>query len=255
MDMEFVQFHPTGMVSPPSVRGIPCVTEACVAKAACCATRTAGASCSTTSGLLQDADGGQRGGGLALHAGRDPGFASTSGAVDARPRRPLHHPRGARGPGHPYHGGVYLDISWIKAKLPMPPSTSRRGCRACTTSSRSWPASTSRRSRSGDRTDHALHHGRHPGRCRHSDVDPARLFAAVNVRRGLHGANRLGGNSLSDLLVFGMRAGDYGEVRARARRGRDRRRRNRCRREGGARFVRAGRARESLQGAVRVSRR
>ena len=51
------------------------------------------------------------------------------------------------GRGSP-HGGVFLDIAWIKEQAPeRRRSTSRRSCRACTTSSRSWPTSTSRRSR------------------------------------------------------------------------------------------------------------
>jgi succinate dehydrogenase / fumarate reductase flavoprotein subunit len=42
------------------------------------------------------------------------------------------------------------------------------------------------------------------------------LFAAGEVGGGMHGANRLGGNSLSDLLVFGMRAGEYAAKKAKA---------------------------------------
>ena len=60
----------------------------------------------------------------------------------------------------------------------------------------------------GDRPDVPLHHGRRSG----SRPTPRRrrspgLFAAGEVAGGMHGANRLGGNSLSDLLVFGRRAG------------------------------------------------
>ena len=51
------------------------------------------------------------------------------------------------------------------------------------------------------------------------------LFAAGECAAGLHGANRLGGNSLSDLLVFGKRAGEYAAEFAKAKRGRSDRRR------------------------------
>ena len=63
----------------------------------------------------------------------------------------------------------------------------------------------------GGRADHALHDGRHPRRRGHGRHDhcPASMPRA-RWRPGLHGANRLGGNSLSDLLVFGRRAGERG---------------------------------------------
>ena len=70
------------------------------------------------------------------------------------------------------------------------------------------------------------------------------LFAAGECAAGLHGANRLGGNSLSDLLVFGKRAGEYAAKFAQgARRGDDRRGPGRGGGAGGARAVRARRAR------------
>ena len=87
------------------------------------------------------------------------------------------------------------------------PSRSCSGCRPCTTSSRSWPTWTSPRSRwrSGP-AQHYVMGG--------VEVDPDTqaasvpgLFAAGEVSGGMHGSNRLGGNSLSDLLVFGRRAG------------------------------------------------
>ena len=87
------------------------------------------------------------------------------------------------------------------------PRRSCGGCRPCTTSSRSWPTWTSPRSRwrSGP-AQHYVMGG--------VEVDPDTpassvpgLFAAGEVSGGMHGSNRLGGNSLSDLLVFGRRAG------------------------------------------------
>ncbi len=87
------------------------------------------------------------------------------------------------------------------------PSSSGAGCRRCTTSSRSSRTSTSPRSRwrSGP-TCHYVMGG--------VEVDPdteesivTGLYAAGEVAGGMHGSNRLGGNSLSDLLVFGRRAG------------------------------------------------
>ena len=95
-------------------------------------------------------------------------------------------------------------------------STSGASCRACITSSRSSPTSTSPQEPMEVGPDDALHDGRRARRRRDADVDGA---GAVRRRRsaaaGLHGANRLGGNSLSDLLVFGKRAGEYArEVRA-----------------------------------------
>ena len=88
----------------------------------------------------------------------------------------------SEGRGSP-HGGVFLDISWIKQQAAQRArSTSRRSCRACTTSSSSWPTSTSPRA-DGGRPDDALHHGRHPGGRRHADVHRARAVRRRRVRR------------------------------------------------------------------------
>ena len=95
------------------------------------------------------------------------------------------------------------------------PRPSGASCPRCTSSSRSWPTSTSRPA-DGGRADHPLRDGRHPGRRRDRRNDRPGLFAAGEVAGGMHGANRLGGNSLSDLLVFGARTGAAAADAARA---------------------------------------
>ena len=124
IDMEFVQFHPTGMVWPPSVQGI-LVTEG---------VRGEGGVLRNSEGpplhvrrhpgQLPQPDRRQRGRGLALHPGRQE-RAPSARAAHPRPRRPLHHARGQGGRGSP-HGGVFLDISWIKEKLPNAPEHIRK---------------------------------------------------------------------------------------------------------------------------------
>ena len=108
------------------------------------------------------------------------------------------------------HGGVYLDIAWIKEKMSeLRRSTSNGSCRACITSSNSSPISTLRRSRwrSGP-TTHYIMGGVHVDPDTQMSRVPG-LFAAGECAAGINGANRLGGNSLSDLLVFGKRAGEF----------------------------------------------
>jgi succinate dehydrogenase / fumarate reductase flavoprotein subunit len=112
------------------------------------------------------------------------------------------------GRGSP-HGGVYLDISWIKQKLPN----------AAEHIKRKLPSMHHQFKQLADiditeepmevgPTTHYIMGGIH--------VDPdtqmsrvAGLFAAGECAAGINGANRLGGNSLSDLLVFGKRAGEF----------------------------------------------
>ena len=119
------------------------------------------------------------------------------------------------GRGSP-HGGVFLDIATRRIGRVHPPAPAVdvppvQG------------AGRRRHHRRGDggRTDLPLHHGRRPGRRRRPQATTVPgLFAAGEVAGGMHGANRLGGNSLSDLLVFGRRAGmgaaDYAEGRGAA---------------------------------------
>jgi succinate dehydrogenase / fumarate reductase flavoprotein subunit len=205
IDMEFVQFHPTGMVWPPSVRGI-LVTE------------------------------GVRGeGGILLNKDKrrfmfddipelyrnqtadneEEGWRYTQGDKEARrPPELLTRDHVARcivreikeGRGTP-HDGVFLDISWIRQRLPKAaehikkklPSMYHQFKQLADIDITQEPMEvgpTTHYMMGGIRVDADSQMSTVPG-----------LFAAGECAAGLHGANRLGGNSLSDLLVFGKRAG------------------------------------------------
>lgn len=207
IDMEFVQFHPTGMVWPPSVRGI-LVTE----------------------GVRGE------GGILVNNAGRrfmfddipelyrnqtadneEEGWRYTQGDKNARrPPELLTRDHIARcivreikeERGSP-HNGVFLDISWIKKKLPNAAEHIKRKLPSMyhqfmkladidITKEAMEVGPTTHYMMGGVRVDPDSQMSKVPG-----------LFAAGECAAGLHGANRLGGNSLSDLLVFGRRAGEY----------------------------------------------
>jgi succinate dehydrogenase / fumarate reductase flavoprotein subunit len=112
------------------------------------------------------------------------------------------------GRGSP-HGGVFLDIAWIKEKLPNAADHIKRKLPSMyhqfkqladlditTTAMEIGP--TTHYTMGGIRVDGDTQMSTVPG-----------LFAAGEAAAGLHGANRLGGNSLSDLVVFGKRAGEY----------------------------------------------
>jgi succinate dehydrogenase / fumarate reductase flavoprotein subunit len=207
IDMEFVQFHPTGMVWPPSVAGI-LVTE------------------------------GVRGeGGILLNNQRrrfmfddipelyrnqtadneDEGWRYTQGDKNARrPPELLTRDHIARcinreikeGRGSP-HGGVFLDIAWIaqrmskadehiKRKLPGMYHQFKQLADIDITKEAMEVGPTTHYMMGGVLVDGDTQMSTIPG-----------LFAAGECAGGLHGANRLGGNSLSDLLVFGKRAGQH----------------------------------------------
>jgi succinate dehydrogenase / fumarate reductase flavoprotein subunit len=113
------------------------------------------------------------------------------------------------------HGGVFLDISWIKEKIPNAPEHIRKklpsmyhqfkelaGLDITTTPMEVGP--TTHYVMGGIKVDADSQMSTIPG-----------LFAAGECAAGINGANRLGGNSLSDLLVFGKRAGEYGAAFAR----------------------------------------
>ena len=215
--MEFVQFHPTGMIWPPSVQGI-LVTEG---------VRGEGGVLRNNEGrrfMFDDIPENYRN---QTADNEEEGWRYTQGDKNARrPPELLTRDHVARcivrevkeGRGSP-HGGVFLDIAWIKEKIPNAAEhIKQEAARACTTSSRSWPTSTSPRSRwrSARRrtTSWAACGWTATRRCR-----PCRACSPrASARAGINGANRLGGNSLSDLLVFGKRAGEYAAaVRARER--------------------------------------
>jgi succinate dehydrogenase / fumarate reductase flavoprotein subunit len=203
IDMEFVQFHPTGMVWPPSVRGI-LVTE------------------------------GVRGEGGVMRNAKDERFmfryvpdmfkgdyAESEAEADAwvggerqtsrRPPELLTRDVVAKaivkeiaeGRGSP-HGGVFLDIAskrdadYIKRKLPSMYHQFKELAGVDITKEAMEIGPTTHYVMGGVKVDAETQESTLPG-----------LFAAGEVAGGMHGANRLGGNSLSDLLVFGRRAGAH----------------------------------------------
>ena len=145
--------------------------------------------------------------------------APAAGAADARPRRALHRARGAsEGRGSP-HGGVFLDIAWIKEKLPNAAEHIKKKLPSMYHQFKELARHRHHQGADGGRpTTHYIMGGvRVDGDTQMSTrAGPVR---GRRVRRRAHGANRLGGNSLSDLLVFGKRAGEYAaQVRQGARR-------------------------------------
>jgi succinate dehydrogenase / fumarate reductase flavoprotein subunit len=207
IDMEFVQFHPTGMVWPSSVRGI-LVTEG---------VRGEGGILTNSEGrrfMFDDIPELYR---SQTADNEEEGWRYTQGDRDARrPPELLTRDHVARcivrevqqGRGSP-HGGVFLDIAWIQEKMPNSAAHIRRKLPSMYHQFKELAGIdiTAEPMEVGPTTHYAM------GGVR---VDPdsqmtsvSGLFAAGECGAGLHGANRLGGNSLSDLLVFGQRAGEY----------------------------------------------
>ncbi|MGQ0541770.1 MAG: fumarate reductase/succinate dehydrogenase flavoprotein subunit [Blastocatellia bacterium] len=207
IDMEFIQFHPTGMVWPPSVRGI-LVTEG---------VRGEG-------GILRNSEGNRFmfddiPDNYKDQTAKDAeeGWRYTQGDKTAnRPPELLTRDHVARcinrevkaGRGSP-HGGVYLDIAWIKEKLPNAaehikrklPSMYHQFIQLANLDITTTPMEvgpTTHYIMGGIRVDADTQASTLPG-----------LYAAGECASGINGANRLGGNSLSDLIVFGKRAGEY----------------------------------------------
>jgi succinate dehydrogenase / fumarate reductase, flavoprotein subunit len=174
LDMEFVQFHPTGMVWPPGVQGI-LVTEA---------VRGEG-------GILRNKMGER------FMERYDPKRMELS-TRDVVARSIYTEVREGRGTEH---GGAYLDIShkpaeYVKRKLPSMYHQFKELADVDITKGPMEVGPTCHYMMGGIRVDPETAESTVPG-----------LFAAGEAAAGLHGANRLGGNSLSDLLVFGRRAG------------------------------------------------
>jgi succinate dehydrogenase / fumarate reductase flavoprotein subunit len=174
MDMEFVQFHPTGMVWPPGVQGL-LVTEA---------VRGEGGILTNRAGerFMQRYD-------------RKRMELSTRDVVARAIYTEVKEGRGTE------HGGAFLDIShkpaeYVKRKLPSMYHQFRELADVDITKRPMEVGPTCHYMMGGIRVSAEGGEASIPG-----------LFAAGEAAAGLHGANRLGGNSLSDLLVFGRRAG------------------------------------------------
>jgi succinate dehydrogenase / fumarate reductase flavoprotein subunit len=207
IDMEFVQFHPTGMVWPPSVRGL-LITEG---------VRGEG-------GVLRNNQGrrfmfdeipelykGQ------TSTDEEEGWRYTQGDKNAkRPPELLTRDHVARcimreikeGRGSP-HGGVFLDIAWIKEKISNAPEHIKRKLPSMYHQFKELAGVdiTKEPMEVGPTTHYIMGGVRVDADSQMTSIPG--LFAAGECAAGLHGANRLGGNSLSDLLVFGQRAGEY----------------------------------------------
>jgi succinate dehydrogenase / fumarate reductase flavoprotein subunit len=216
IDMEFVQFHPTGMVWPPSVRGI-LVTEG---------VRGEGGVLRNSAQrrfMFDDIPENYR---SQTAENEEEGWRYTQGDKNARrPPELLTRDHVSRcivreikeGRGSP-HGGVYLDISWIKDRLPNAaehikkklPSMYHQFKQLADIDITREPMEvgpTTHYIMGGVRVDAETQMSTVPG-----------LFAAGECAAGINGANRLGGNSLSDLLVFGKRAGEFAAEFARRER-------------------------------------
>jgi succinate dehydrogenase / fumarate reductase, flavoprotein subunit len=207
MDMEFVQFHPTGMVWPPSVRGI-LVTEG---------VRGEGGVLKNREGrrfMFDDIPDNYKN---QTADNPEEGWRYTQGDKNARrPPELLTRDHVARcimrevkaGRGSP-HGGAFLDIAWIKEKLPGAEAHIKKKLPSMYHQFKELAGVdiTKEAMEVGPTTHYIMGGVRVDGDSQMSNVPG--LFAAGEVAAGLHGANRLGGNSLSDLLVFGRRAGQY----------------------------------------------
>src|SRR5438093_1794908 len=206
-DMEFIQFHPTGMIWPPSVRGI-LVTEG---------VRGEGGILLNNKGeqfMYRDIPELYKN-----QTAKDPeeGWRYCTGDRNAqRPAELLTRDHVARcilrevreGRGSP-HGGVFLDIAWIKKKIPNAAEHIKRKLPSMyhqfkelgnidITKEAMEVGPTTHYIMGGIRVDSDTQASTVPG-----------LFACGECAAGINGANRLGGNSLSDLVVFGKRAGEF----------------------------------------------
>ena len=217
IDMEFVQFHPTGMVWPPSVSGI-LVTEG---------VRGEGGILTNSQGrrfMFDDIPEAYR---AQTASDEEEGWRYTQGDKTARrPPELLTRDHLSRcivreikeGRGSP-HGGVFLDISWIKQRIPNAeehikkklPSMYHQFKQLADIDITKEPMEV------GPTTHYVMGGVRVDADTQMSSVPG--LFAAGECAAGINGANRLGGNSLSDLLVFGKRAGEFAAKYARSEAG------------------------------------
>src|SRR6476620_10992172 len=207
IDMEFVQFHPTGMVWPPSVRGI-LVTEG---------VRGEGGILRNSEGkrfMFDDIPDNYKD-----QTAKDPeeGWRYTQGDKSAnRPPELLTRDHVARcinrevkaGRGSP-HGGVFLDIAWIKEKISDSEGHIKRKLPSMYHQFKELADLdiTQEPMEVGPTTHYVMGGVRVNSDTQMSTVPG--LFAAGECAAGINGANRLGGNSLSDLIVFGKRAGEH----------------------------------------------
>jgi succinate dehydrogenase / fumarate reductase flavoprotein subunit len=214
IDMEFVQFHPTGMVWPPSVQGL-LVTEG---------VRGEGGILKNNQGrrfMFDDIPDNYR---SQTADNPEEGWRYTQGDKDARrPPELLTRDHVARcivreikeGRGTP-HGGVFLDISWIKEKLPNAPDHIRKKLPSMYHQFKELAGIdiTVEPMEIGPTTHYVMGGVKVDADSQMSTLPG--LFAAGECAAGINGANRLGGNSLSDLLVFGKRAGEHAAAYAKA---------------------------------------
>ena len=207
IDMEYIQFHPTGMVWPPSVRGM-LVTEG---------VRGEGGILTNKEGRRFMFDSIPQNYRAQTADNEEEGWRYTQGDKNARrPPELLTRDHVARcivreikeGRGSP-HGGVFLDISWIKKKLPNAEEHIRRKLPSMYHQFKALgDIDITEASMEVGPTTHYIMGGVHVNADTQMSTVPG-LFAAGECASGINGANRLGGNSLSDLLVFGKRAGEY----------------------------------------------
>jgi len=207
IDMEFVQFHPTGMVWPPSVMGI-LVTEG---------VRGEGGILTNKEGRRFMFDAIPENYRAQTADNEEEGWRYCQGTKDARrpPElltrdhvsrcivREIKEGRGSQ------HGGVYLDISWIKQKLPNAAEHIKRKLPSMYHQFKQLAdIDITEQPMEVGPTTHYIMGGVHVEPDTQMSSVPG-LFAAGECAAGINGANRLGGNSLSDLLVFGKRAGEF----------------------------------------------
>jgi succinate dehydrogenase / fumarate reductase flavoprotein subunit len=207
IDMEFVQFHPTGMVWPPSVRGL-LVTEGVRGEGGVLLNREGKRFMFGDVPELyrsQTADNEEEGWRYCQgdKAARRPPELLTRDHVARCIVREVKQGRGTE------HGGVLLDISWIRSRLPKAEEHIKKKLPSMYHQFKELAGIdiTKEPMEIGPTTHYMMGGVRVDAESQMSTV--LGLFAAGECGAGLHGANRLGGNSLSDLLVFGKRAGEY----------------------------------------------